>query len=76
MVVSFDIFADLLSVVANDENQFGEIGKSKERFEEVVEDGTPCDMYERLRGSDSVGPESCAAPCGRDNDFHQGSFLR
>ena len=70
------MFADLFPVVTNDENQFGEIGKFKEWFEEVVEDGTPCDMYERLRGSDSVGSESCAAPCGRDNDFHQGSFLR
>ena len=44
IVVPFDIFADLFPVIADDENQFGEIGKIKERFEEIVEDGTPRDM--------------------------------
>ena len=74
-VVPLDIFADLFPVVTNDENQFGEIGKFKKRFEEVVEDGTPRDMDQRLRRSESVGAESCAAACGRDNDFHSDSFL-
>ena len=71
----FDIFADLSPFVANDENQFGEIGKCKERFKEVVEDGTPRDMYECLRRSEGVRSESGATPRGRDNDFHQDSFL-
>ena len=71
----FDIFVDLFPVVANDENQFGEIGKLKERFKEVVEDGMSRNMYERLRGGEGVGSEACAAACGRDNDFHSDSFL-
>lgn len=76
IVVSINIFADLPPVIANDDNQFGEIGKSKERFEEVVKDGTPGDMYQCLRGSESVGSESGAAAGGRDNDLHPDSFLR
>ena len=75
IVVPFDIFADLPPVVANDENQFGEVGQFKEWFEEMVKDGTPCDMYQCLRGSESVGSESVAAAGGRDNDFHSESFL-
>ena len=71
----FGIFADLFPLVADDEDQFGEIGKFEERFEEVVEDGTARDMEERLRGRERVGSESPATPCGRDNDFHQGAFL-
>ena len=71
----FDIFVDLFPVVANDENQFGEIGKLKERFEEVVEDGMSRNMDERLRGGEGVRSEACAAACGRDNDFHSDSFL-
>ena len=74
--MSINIFADLFPIVPNDENQFGEIGKFKKRFEEIVKDGTPRDMYECFRGSESVGPEACTAACGRDNNFHQGSFLR
>ena len=42
--MGFDIFVDLLPIVANDKDQFGEIGKFNERFEEIVEDGTPRDM--------------------------------
>ena len=76
IVVPINIFADLFPIVPNDENQFREIGKFKKRFEEIVEDGTPRDMYERFRGSESVGSEARAAACGRDNNFHQGSFLR
>ena len=74
--MGFDIFVDLFPIVANDENQFGEIGKFKEWFEEIVEDRVSCDMYQCLRGGESVGSEPCAAPCGGDNDFHQDSFLR
>ena len=73
--MSFDIFADLFPVVADDENQFRDVGQFKERFEEVVEDGTPGDMYERLRGGEGVRSEACAAPCGGNNDFHSESFL-
>lgn len=76
IVVPIDIFGDLLPLVANDKNYLREVGKFNERFKEIVEDGTPRDMYERLRGGERVGSESPATPRGRDNDFHQDSFLR
>ena len=50
--------------------RIGEVWEFNEQFEEIVEDRTPRDMYKRLRGSEGVGSESCATPCGRDNDFH------
>ena len=44
IVVSLDIFADLPPVIANDENQFGEVRDFKERFKEIVKDGMSRDM--------------------------------
>ena len=76
IIVPLDIFADLFPVISNNENQFGEVREFGKWFEEIVKDGTSCDMYERLRGGESVGSESGAAARGRDNDFHQDSFLR
>ena len=43
IIVPIDIFADLRPVVANDENQPGEIRNFGEGFEKIVEDRTPCD---------------------------------
>ena len=76
IVVPLDIFADLLPMISNDKNYLGEVREVNERFEEIVEDGTSRDLYQRLRGSESVGSESCAAAGGRDNDLHPDSFLR
>lgn len=76
IVVRFDMFTNLFSIIANDENQFGEIGKFKERFEEIVEDGTSRDMQQRLRGGEGVRSEACAAARGGDNDFHWDSSFR
>ena len=70
IVVLFDVFADLLPVVANDENQFRKVRNFGERFKNVVEDRPSRNMYERLRGGKGVGSESGAAARGRDNDFH------
>ena len=70
IVVPFDIFADLLPIVANNKNEFRKVGEFDERFEKIVEDGTACNMYECLRGSEGVRSESGAAARGRDNDLH------
>ena len=76
IVVPFDMVADLFPIVANDENQLGEVRDFDEWFEEVVEDGTPRNMYERLRSRKGVGSQSRAAAGGRDNGFHWNCFLR
>ena len=74
VVVPINIFSDLFPFVANDKNYFRQVGKFNERFEEIVEDGTPRDMYQCFREGERVRSESSAAPSGGDNNFHQGSF--